>query len=139
MFVGDVGLHGQHQGPGLEHNLRLRRYAVCRRFGRRLGFGARHVGLHYSNKAVIGEGGPGTLAYGAAIVDAVQGYNSTGVNDYGYYGNVSFDTSCSPTVADQFNIGLSLLYSFEYSDALAIFQSIAADEPSCCVAYSMDT
>jgi len=58
---------------------------------RRLGFGARHVGLHYSNKVVIGEGGPGTLAYGASIVDAVQGYNSTGVNDYGYYGNVSFD------------------------------------------------
>ena len=59
--------------------------------GRRLGFGARHVGLHYSNKVVIGEGGPGTLAYGASIVDAVQGYNSTGVNDYGYYANVSFD------------------------------------------------
>ena len=59
--------------------------------GRRLGFGARHVGLFYSNKVVIGEGGPGTLAFGAAIVDAVQGYNSTGVNDYGYYGNVSFD------------------------------------------------
>ena len=59
--------------------------------GRRLGFGARHVGLHYSNKVVIGEGGPGTLAYGAAIVDAVQGYNSTSINDYGYYANVSFD------------------------------------------------
>ncbi len=59
--------------------------------GRRLGFGARHVGLHYSNKVVIGEGGPGTLAYGASIVDAVQGYNSIGVNDYGYYANVSFD------------------------------------------------
>jgi hypothetical protein len=59
--------------------------------GRRLGFGARHVGLHYSNKIVIGEGGPGTLAFGASIVDAVQGYNTTGVNDYGYYGNVSFD------------------------------------------------
>jgi hypothetical protein len=58
---------------------------------RRLGVGARHVGLHYSNKVVIGEGGPGTLAYGASIVDAVQGYNSTSVNDYGYYGNVSFD------------------------------------------------
>ena len=58
---------------------------------RRLGFGARHVGLHYSNKVTIGEGGPGTLAYGASIVDAVQGYNNTGVNDYGYYGNVSFD------------------------------------------------
>ncbi|MEY3548732.1 MAG: hypothetical protein RLZZ552_1100 [Verrucomicrobiota bacterium] len=59
--------------------------------GRRLGFGARHVGLHYSNKVVIGEGGPGTLAYGAAIVDAVQGYNNTGVNDFGYYANASFD------------------------------------------------
>jgi phosphate-selective porin len=59
--------------------------------GRRLGFGARHVGLHYSNKIVVGEGGPGTFAYGAAVVDAVQGYNSTGVNDYGYYANASFD------------------------------------------------
>lgn len=59
--------------------------------GRRLGFGARHVGLFYSNKVVVGEGGPGTLSYGAAIVDAVQGYNSTGVNDYGYYANASFD------------------------------------------------
>lgn len=58
---------------------------------RRLGFGARHVGLHYSNKVIIGEGGPGTLAFGAAIVDAVQGYNSTAINDFGYYANVSFD------------------------------------------------
>ena len=59
--------------------------------GRRLGFGARHVGLHYSNKVTVGEGGPGTFAYGASIVDAVQGYNSTGINDYGYYANASFD------------------------------------------------
>ena len=59
--------------------------------GRRVGFGARHVGLHYSNKVVIGEGGPGTLAYGAAIVDAVQGYSSASTNDFGYYANVSFD------------------------------------------------
>ena len=59
--------------------------------GRRLGFGARHVGVHYSNKMVIGEGGPGTLAYGASIVDAVQGYNDTTTNDYGYYANISFD------------------------------------------------
>jgi hypothetical protein len=58
--------------------------------GRRLGFGARHVGLHYSNKVTIGEGGPGSFAYGAAIVDAAQGYNNTGVNDFGYYANASF-------------------------------------------------
>lgn len=59
--------------------------------GRRLGFGARHVGLHYSNKVVIGEGGPGTLAYGASIVDAMQGYSKSAINDFGYYANVSFD------------------------------------------------
>jgi len=59
--------------------------------GRRLGFGARHVGLHNSNKVAVGEGGPGTFAYGASIVDAIQGYNTTGVNDYGYYANASFD------------------------------------------------
>ncbi len=69
----------------------LTRYFAESNNGRRLGFGARHVGLHYSNKIVVGEGGPGTFAYGAAIVDAVQGYNSTGVNDYGYYANASFD------------------------------------------------
>jgi hypothetical protein len=74
--------------------------------GRRLGLGARHVGLHYSNKVVIGEGGPGTLAFGASIVDAVQGYNSTGVNDYGYYGNVSFDWKPLGTTIG-FNYGIT--------------------------------
>lgn len=74
--------------------------------GRRLGFGARHVGAFYSNKVVIGEGGPGTLVYGAAIVDAVQGYNSTGVNDYGYYGNVSFDWKPLGTTVG-FNYGIT--------------------------------
>ncbi len=58
--------------------------------GRRVGFGARHVGLHYSNKVTIGEGGPGSFAYGAAIVDAVQGYSAAGTNDFGYYANASF-------------------------------------------------
>ncbi len=74
----------------VERSMVTRYYAESNN-GRRLGFGARHVGLHYSNKVVIGEGGPGTLAYGASIVDAVQGYNSTSINDYGYYANVSFD------------------------------------------------
>lgn len=74
--------------------------------GRRLGFGARHVGAFYSNKVVIGEGGPGTLVYGASIVDAVQGYNSTGVNDYGYYGNVSFDWKPLGTTVG-FNYGIT--------------------------------
>jgi len=87
---------GQEENTSSSGLYTVERSMVTRYFaesnnGRRLGFGARHVGLHYSNKVVIGEGGPGTLAYGAAIVDAVQGYNSTSINDYGYYANVSFD------------------------------------------------
>jgi hypothetical protein len=73
----------------VERSMVTRYYAESNN-GRRVGFGARHVGLHYSNKVTIGEGGPGSFAYGAAIVDAQQGYSKTGTNDFGYYANASF-------------------------------------------------
>jgi hypothetical protein len=56
--------------------------------GRRTGFGARHVGLHYSNKLALDAAG--TLEYGAALVNAKQGYNTTGINDFGTYANVAY-------------------------------------------------
>lgn len=63
--------------------------------GRRVGFGARHTGIHYSNKAILGEGGQGTLNYGLSVVRAEQNANFSGntggANDLGYYGFASID------------------------------------------------
>jgi hypothetical protein len=63
--------------------------------GRRLGFGARHVGLHYSNKLALDAAG--TLEYGAALVNAKQGYNATGINDFGTYVNVAYTYKITDT------------------------------------------
>lgn len=52
---------------------------------RRLGLGARHVGVHYSDRKTLGEGGQGDLRYGVSVVNARQGYNDVTVNDYGFY------------------------------------------------------
>jgi len=62
---------------------------------RRTGFGARHVGLHYSNKLVLDAAG--TLEYGAALVNAKQGYNTTGINDFGTYANVAYTYKITDT------------------------------------------
>lgn len=52
---------------------------------RRLGLAARHVGVHYSDRKALGEGGQGDLRYGVSVVNARQGYNDVAVNDYGFY------------------------------------------------------
>jgi len=57
---------------------------------RRLGLGARHVGVHYSNRHTLGEAGEGDLRYGISAVNARQGYNDVAVNDYGFYAFASF-------------------------------------------------
>jgi polyhydroxyalkanoate synthesis regulator phasin len=57
---------------------------------RRLGLGARHVGVHYSNRQALGEVGEGDLRYGISAVNARQGYNDVTVNDYGFYAFASF-------------------------------------------------
>ena len=54
----------------------------------RLGFGARHTGIHYSNGMTLGEGGQGSLKYGVSVVGARQNHNwssSPGTNDFGVY------------------------------------------------------
>lgn len=52
---------------------------------RRLGLGARHVGVHYSDRKTLGEGGQGDLRYGVSVVNARQGYNDVAINDFGFY------------------------------------------------------
>ncbi len=54
----------------------------------RLGFGARHTGLHYSNKYTVDAAQ--TLEYGAAIVNASQGQANNSGNDIGTYANVIY-------------------------------------------------
>lgn len=50
-------------------------------------------------------------------------------------GDVSFQTSCSDVVTEDFNTAMSMLYSFWYSQALKQFDDIISREPSCCMAY----
>jgi tetratricopeptide (TPR) repeat protein len=50
-------------------------------------------------------------------------------------GKVSFKTSCSKAVQPKFNRAVALLHSFWYTEAEAAFNQIAAEEPSCTIAY----
>ena len=50
-------------------------------------------------------------------------------------GKVTFKTSCSKEVQPKFNRGVALLHSFWYTEAEAAFKEIAAQEPSCTIAY----
>ncbi len=50
-------------------------------------------------------------------------------------GAVSFETSCSGKVKDEFNLGLALLHSFEYDEAEKVFAGIISREPGCAMAY----
>ncbi len=61
--------------------------------GRRLGFGARHTGIHYSNRALFGGHGETDVKYGFSVVRADQNANFSGnvsgANDLGLYGFAS--------------------------------------------------
>ncbi|WP_119081209.1 tetratricopeptide repeat protein [Chitinophaga alhagiae] len=50
-------------------------------------------------------------------------------------GAVSFETSCSGQVKEDFNMALALLHSFEYDEAEKAFAAIIHKEPSCAMAY----
>ncbi len=61
----------------------------------RLGFGARHTGLHYSNKYAVDAAQ--TLEYGAAVVNALQGETAVTNNDMGVYANLIYTYKISDT------------------------------------------
>jgi predicted Zn-dependent protease len=50
-------------------------------------------------------------------------------------GKVSFKTSCSKAAQPKFNRAVALLHSFWYTEAEAAFKEIAAQDPSCAMAY----
>ena len=50
-------------------------------------------------------------------------------------GAVSFPTSCSAAVQDEFNTAVAWLHSFEYDSAEKTFQDVAAKDPQCAMAH----
>ena len=51
------------------------------------------------------------------------------------FGSVEFGTSCSEKIKKDFNLGISLLHSFEYEEAEKVFAKIIDTEPGCAMAY----
>jgi hypothetical protein len=49
-------------------------------------------------------------------------------------GTVDFETSCGPAVRTPMNRAVALLHSFEFGAAIAGFEAVARDEPSCGIA-----
>ena len=50
-------------------------------------------------------------------------------------GKVSFPISCLPAVQEQFNTGMALVHSFDYSAARTKFQGVAERDPRCAMAH----
>jgi hypothetical protein len=49
--------------------------------------------------------------------------------------SVKFDTSCAPTVRDDFNKAVALLHSFWFPEAIKAFEAVAQKDPTCALAY----
>jgi hypothetical protein len=83
-------------------------------------------------------GGPPILAFlffaGAALAPAAIAQHQHGSPDTAALGNVSFSTSCSPTVQPDFNRAVALLHSFWYKKSEETFLAVAKSDPSCAMA-----
>ena len=51
------------------------------------------------------------------------------------FGDVSFSLSCSYETREDFNLGISLLHSFEYDEAEKAFVKVIDKDPDCTMAY----
>ena len=51
------------------------------------------------------------------------------------FGEVSFSLSCSYDLRETFNLGLTLIHSFEYAEAEKVFVSILDQDSECLMAY----
>jgi len=56
-------------------------------------------------------------------------------SDTSRFGEVSFPTSCSIVVQKQFDLGVSLLHSFEYDQASRQFREVLQQDRGCAMAY----
>src|ERR1700738_1617460 len=53
----------------------------------------------------------------------------------GEFRTVHFATSCSPTVAPQFDRAVALLHSFEFGESIRGFNEVLAADSTCAMAY----
>lgn len=53
----------------------------------------------------------------------------------GDFGEVSFDISCKEATRKNFDLGISLLHSFEYDEAEKAFANVLDEDPECVMAY----
>lgn len=77
-----------------------------------------------------------TLA--SAAMPAAQGHHHGGGGEAispGHLGQVHFPISCAPAVQQNFEKGVALLHSFQYSASDQTFKQVAAADPSCAIAY----
>jgi len=78
-----------------------------------------------------------SLGAGAPVLRA-QGHQHAGgavSTGGGHLGQVHFPTSCAPAVQPEFEKGVALLHSFQYTAADQDFKAVAAADPSCAIAY----
>lgn len=73
-----------------------------------------------------------TVAVLVAILTALTPSDLMGQDDLG---TVDFETSCSSEVEADFERGLALLHHMMYEQAEDVFEGVAADDPSCAMAY----
>ena len=95
--------------------------ATTRSDGRRLGFGAHHLGLHYNS--VTNTNG---LEYGASVTNSAQGFNNyKGLNDLGLYANVVWNNKIGDN--EKYAVGVNYGKA-SYFNATAVAQSTAKIE-----------
>ncbi len=77
------------------------------------------------------------LSGGALLLGAQEHQHAGGAEALGggHLGQVHFPTSCAPAVQPEFEKGVALLHSFQYTAADQDFKAVAAQDPSCAIAY----
>jgi tetratricopeptide (TPR) repeat protein len=79
----------------------------------------------------------GVLTLGSGALAAQEHHHAGGGEALspGHLGQVHFPTSCAPAVQPEFEKGVALLHSFQYAAADMDFKAVAAQDPSCAIAY----
>jgi len=95
--------------------------ATTRSDGRRLGFGAHHLGLHYNS--VTNTNG---LEYGLSVTNSAQGFNNyKGLNDLALYGNIVWNNKIGDN--EKYAIGVNYGKA-NYFNSTAVAQANAKIE-----------
>jgi tetratricopeptide (TPR) repeat protein len=78
-----------------------------------------------------------TMTASARLLAAQEHHHAGGAEAMGggHLGAVHFPTSCAPAVQPDFEKGVALLHSFQYSASDRMFKQVAAADPSCAIAY----